>query len=334
MTRPNDGAPQPILEVADLDVSFATTAGTLHAVNGVSFTLNHGETLAILGESGSGKSVTAQALLGLVRSPPGTVRARHIRYRGEDLHQASPATWRRMRGQHIAMIFQDPMTSLDPGQTVGRQIGEMFEVHRGMSRRNARRQAIELMERVRIPSAHERVDNYPHQFSGGMSQRVMIAMAISLGPDVLIADEPTTALDVTVQAEIMDLLGELTRESGMALMLITHDLELAAENADRVAVMYAGRLVETGPMDTVYRKPAHPYTLGLLASVPRLEAKGGRLQAIGGTPPQLTRLPTGCAFHPRCRWRKERCVSEQPVLESLGAGRAAACHFLEQVANG
>jgi oligopeptide transport system ATP-binding protein len=241
------GAGEVVLDVADLEVAFDTPEGPVYAVNGVSFRLRRGETLALLGESGCGKSVTMQAVIRLVRSPPGRVRARHVRFGEIDLLGAPAGVMRTVRGPRIAMIFQDPFTSLDPTKTVGQQIGEMFRVHRRLTRREARRRAIELMERVRIPSARRRVDDYPHQFSGGMSQRVMIAAAIALEPVILIADEPTTALDVTVQAQIMDLLGDLRAEIGMAMVLITHDLGLAAEHAERAAVMYAGRIVETGP---------------------------------------------------------------------------------------
>jgi oligopeptide transport system ATP-binding protein len=333
-TTPSAPGREVVLDVADLEVAFDTPEGPVHAVNGVSFRLHRGETLAILGESGCGKSVTMQAVIGLVRSPPGRVRARHIRFGEIDLFGAPASVLRSVRGPRIAMIFQDPFTSLDPTKTVGQQIGEMFRVHRGLSRREARRRAIELMERVRIPIARRRVDDYPHQFSGGMSQRVMIAAAIALDPVILIADEPTTALDVTVQAQIMELLGRLRAESGMAMVLITHDVGLAAEHAEEAAVMYAGRIIETGPMHTLHADPRHPYTIGLLRSRPDIARRAGRLEPIPGTPPRLSRLPVGCPFRPRCRWRRERCDREVPALRALAGGRASACHFAEEVRSG
>jgi oligopeptide transport system ATP-binding protein len=323
-----------LLEVDELSVTFTTPEGPVHAVNGISFTLDKGETLAILGESGCGKSVTMQAVMGLVRQPPGQVTARRVRFRDTDLLCVRGRAMRAIRGPKIAMIFQDPFMSLDPTKTVGQQLGELFRVHRGWSRTRARTRAIELMERARIPSARQRVDDYPHQFSGGMSQRVMIAAAIALEPEILIADEPTTALDVTVQAQIMELLTQLRDEIGMAMVLITHDLGLAAEVCDRAAVMYAGRFVETGPMQDLYTAPQHPYTRGLLRSIPRLEARRAQLEPIPGAPPRLSRLPPGCAFAPRCPWRAARCESELPALRPLGPSRRAACHFAEDIADG
>ena len=323
---------EPLVQVRELGVRFASPEGTVMAVNGIDLDVGHGETLAVLGESGCGKSVAMQAVMGLVRSPPGTVEARSIRFDGIELVGAAATLRRRLRGARMAMIFQDPFTALDPTQTVGRQIGEMFRVHRGSSAASARRAAIELMERVRIPSAVQRVDDYPHQFSGGMSQRILIAAAIALGPDLLIADEPTTALDVTVQAQIMTLLRGLREASGMAMILITHDLGLAAENANRAAVLYAGRVVETGPMATLYRRPAHPYTIGLVRSLPELKRKTARLQPIEGAPPRLTRLPPGCAFAPRCRWRQEICTRVRPALQDVVPGHGAACHFAGDLA--
>ncbi len=323
-----------LLEVDELSVTFTTPEGPVHAVNGVSFSLGKGETLAILGESGCGKSVTMQAVMGLVRQPPGKVTARRIRFRETDLLRVRGRALRAIRGPRIAMIFQDPFMSLDPTKTVGQQLGELFRVHRGWSRGRARARAIELMERARIPSARQRVDDYPHQFSGGMSQRVMIAAAIALEPEILIADEPTTALDVTVQAQIMELLTQLRDEIGMAMVLITHDLGLAAEACDRAAVMYAGRFIETGSMRDLYTAPRHPYTRGLLRSIPRLEARQARLEPIPGAPPRLSRLPPGCAFAPRCPWRAARCESELPALRPLGPSRRAACHYAEDIADG
>lgn len=322
-----------VLDVSGLEVVFSTPEGFVHAVNGIDLSLNSGETLAILGESGSGKSVAMQACIGLVRSPPGKVSADHIRYRDQDLLNLSAKEMRAIRGPRIAMIFQDPFMSLDPTKTVGQQIGEMFTVHRGATRKQARTQAIEMMERTRIPSARARVDDYPHQFSGGMSQRIMIAAAIALDPDILIADEPTTALDVTVQAQIMDLLDELKRELDMAMVLITHDLALAAETADRAAVMYGGRIVETGPMHAIFDVPSHPYTIGLLKSVPSLDSTAEKLRPIPGTPPKLSRRLTSCAFQPRCAWSERRCETELPELRKTGPAQVCACHFAEKVAN-
>ncbi|MGI8575587.1 MAG: ABC transporter ATP-binding protein [Egibacteraceae bacterium] len=320
-----------LLEVRDLHVEFRLRGRTVNAVNGISYTLDEGETLAILGESGSGKSVSAQTIMGILDSPPGFVTKGEILYRGEDLLQQSEKRLRRIRGQKIAMIFQDALTALNPVFRVGWQIGEMYRVHRGASRKEAEEKAIELMDRVRIPSACDRVDNYPHEFSGGMRQRVMIAMALALDPDVLIADEPTTALDVTVQAQIMDLLDDLQDETGMGLILITHDLAVVADVADRLAVMYAGEIVETGDVYDIYRKPAHPYTLGLMHSIPRVTQKGGKLDPIVGTPPDLSDIPSGCPFHPRCPYVRERCTNEQPPLYEVETGRGSACHYYEEV---
>ncbi|MBE0532249.1 MAG: ABC transporter ATP-binding protein [Rhodospirillales bacterium] len=320
-----------VLEVADLWVEFATPGGTVYAVNGVGFDLRRGETLAILGESGCGKSVTALAVMGILRAPPARFRARTMRLGEVDLLRASPAEMRSIRGARIAMIFQDPFMSLNPTKTVGQQIGEVFRVHRGVSQAEARRLAIGLMERVRIPSAKRRVDDYPHQFSGGMSQRIMVASAIALGPEILLADEPTTALDVTVQAQIMDILAELRRESGMAVVLITHDLRLAAETAERAAVMYAGRIVETGPMADIYARPRHPYTIGLLRSLPDDEGQRRRLHPIAGTPPVLSQLPAGCAFVPRCQWAQARCSRELPPMRPVAGEQACACHFASEL---
>lgn len=321
----------PLLDVRDLKVRFATPEGPIHAVNGVDLTLDRGETLALLGESGSGKSVTMQAVIGLVRTPPGTVTAEHVRFDGLDLLNLKPKQMRRVRGPRIAMIFQDPFMSLDPTKTVGSQIGEMYRVHQGASKADARRHALDMMDRVRIPAAAKRIDDYPHQFSGGMSQRIVIASAIALDPDLVIADEPTTALDVTVQAQIMDLLDELRQQMGMAMILITHDLALAAETADRAAVMYGGRIVETGPMEDVFNAPRHPYAIGLLHSIPTMDGSSARLEPILGTPPKLTRAPEHCSFQPRCAWSRPRCAAELPLLRALTPTRQNACHFAEEV---
>ncbi|GAA3046848.1 ABC transporter ATP-binding protein [Streptomyces olivoverticillatus] len=281
-------------------MEFRTRDGVAKAVGGVSYTVEAGQTLAVLGESGSGKSVTAQAVMGILDSPPGFVTGGEVLFRGRDLLRMGEEQRRRVRGAELAMIFQDALSSLNPVMTVGAQLGEMFEVHQGMSRKDARARAVQLMERVRIPAAADRVRDYPHQFSGGMRQRIMIAMALALEPDLIIADEPTTALDVTVQAQVMDLLAELQREFNMGLILITHDLGVVADVADKIAVMYAGRIVETAPVHDLYAAPAHPYTRGLLASIPRLDRKGRELYAIKGLPPNLTDIPSGCPFNPRC----------------------------------
>ncbi|TFJ95202.1 molecular chaperone DnaJ [Platysternon megacephalum] len=294
-----------LLEVNDLQVEFRMREGTAKAINGVSFDLRGGETLAILGESGSGKSVTAQAIMGIIDSPPGFVSGGSVKFRGQELLTMPEKKRREFRGPEISMIFQDALSSLNPVFPVGWQIGEMFRIHRGMNRTDAKKAAIRLMEKVNIPAAKERVDAYPHQFSGGMRQRIMIAMAISLDPAVLIADEPTTALDVTVQAQIMQLLAELQADSGMGLILITHDLGVVADVADRIAVMYAGKIVEQADVASIYSRPAHAYTRGLLDSIPRVDAKGQTLYAIGGLPPNLMRIPEGCAFNPRCRFATE-----------------------------
>ena len=336
---PDAGTGTPVLEVDDLHVEFRTRSGVVNAVNGISYSLAEGETLAILGESGSGKSVSAQAIMGILDSPPAVITGGGIYFQGEDLLEQSPEEQRRVRGPGISMIFQDALSSLNPVYSVGYQIGEMFRAHRGTSKRDAKKHAIELMDRVRIPAAASRVDDYPHQFSGGMRQRVMIAMAIALDPRVLIADEPTTALDVTVQAQVMDLLKDLQRDTGMGLILITHDLGVVNEVADNVAVMYAGRIVERGTVDDVFGNPAHPYTEGLMSSVPQVEAKGGRLQPIVGQPPNLAAIPSGCPFHPRCARRRlgaeaapgRECATDVPPLRLVVPGREAACHYSEEV---
>ncbi|MFB1041603.1 ABC transporter ATP-binding protein [Streptomyces chrestomyceticus] len=320
-----------LLDVRDLKVEFRTRDGVAHAVNGVSYRVGAGETLAVLGESGSGKSVTAQAVLGILDTPPGHVRGGEIFFHGRDLLRMGDEERRGIRGTQLAMIFQDALSALNPVLSVGAQLGEMFEVHRGMSRKEARMRAAELMDRVRIPAARSRVGDYPHQFSGGMRQRIMIAMALALGPDLIIADEPTTALDVTVQAQVMDLLAELQREYAMGLVLITHDLGVVADVADRIAVMYAGRIVETAPVRDLYRAPAHPYTRGLLDSIPRLDRKGRELYAIKGLPPSLTAVPPGCPFHPRCPKARDVCRTDRPPLYDVAPGRASACHFWEEI---
>ena len=323
-----------LLDVRDLQVEFHTREGVAKAVNGVSYSVDAGETLAVLGESGSGKSVTAQAVMGILDTPPGHITGGQILFEGRDLLPLKEDRRRKVRGAEMAMIFQDALSSLNPVLTVGDQLGEMFTVHRGMSRKDAKAKAVELMDRVRIPAAAERVNQYPHQFSGGMRQRIMIAMAMALEPKLIIADEPTTALDVTVQAQVMDLLAELQREYNMGLILITHDLGVVADVADKIAVMYAGRIVETAPVDDIYRAPAHPYTRGLLDSIPRLDQKGRELYAIKGLPPNLLAIPPGCAFHPRCPQAREVCRTDVPPLYEVDPRRRSACHFWKETLDG
>lgn len=326
----------PLLEVDNLHLEFRIEDGVVQAVNGLSYTLAKGETLAILGESGSGKSVSAQAVMGILDTPPGYVTKGSIKFRGVDLlaenkkgtldHVAPD-----VRGTRIAMVFQDALTALNPVFTVGWQISEMFRVHQGSSKKKAKEQSIEVMERVKIPSARERFNSYPHEFSGGMRQRVMIAMAISLNPDVIIADEPTTALDVTVQSQIMELLGELQQETGMGMILITHDLAVVADVADRVVVMYAGRRMERGDIDDIFHQPSHPYTLGLMDSIARPDVHVDRLTPIPGTPPDLLAIPPGCPFHPRCTYATDRCTKEIPELDAVSESHSSACFYWKDV---
>ncbi|MFJ2767736.1 ABC transporter ATP-binding protein [Streptomyces sp. NPDC087300] len=324
-----------LLEVRDLHVEFRTRDGVAKAVNGVDYAVAAGETLAVLGESGSGKSVTAQAVMGILDVPPGKITAGEILFQGRDLLKLKEDERRKVRGAGMAMIFQDALSSLNPVLSVGEQLGEMYVVHKGLSRKDAKAKAVELMDRVRIPAAKERVGQYPHQFSGGMRQRIMIAMAMALEPSLIIADEPTTALDVTVQAQVMDLLAELQRELNMGLILITHDLGVVADVADTIAVMYAGRIVEKAPVHEIYQAPAHPYTRGLLESIPRLDQKGQDLYAIKGLPPNLMNIPPGCAFNPRCPMAQDVCRTDEPPLakvtyEGLAADRRSACHFWKE----
>ena len=305
------------------------------AVDDVSFEVDAGETLAIVGESGSGKSVTALSLMRLIPNPPGEIVAGEVMFEGRDLLKLSSDEMQAVRGDRIAMIFQEPMTSLNPSLTVGLQVGEPLQLHRGINWKAAMDKAGELLARVRIPDAKARVEAYPHQFSGGMRQRAMIAMALACQPKLIIADEPTTALDVTVQSQILSLLKELTSETGAAMILITHDLGVVARYADRVSVMYAGRVVETGTARDIYKRPQHPYTRGLMACVPRLDGVlGDRLVPIEGQPPDLTRLPVGCAFAPRCVDVTEACLKSRPVLEDVGAGHRKACFVPASAAAG
>ncbi len=320
--------PTPLLQVRNLTTRFRTELGAVTAVDNVSFDVAAGETLAIVGESGSGKSVTALSLLRLIPNPPGRIESGQVLFEGNDLLKVDEAGIRAIRGNKIAMIFQEPMSSLNPALTVGLQVAEPINVHRGSAWSVAHAPAKELKGRLRLTDAAARLGSYPHQYSGGMRQRVMIAMALACKPRLIIADEPTTALDVTVQAQILDLLKELTRETQSALILITHDLGVVARYADRVAVMYAGRIVETASASELYARPRHPYTRGLMASVPRLDGDAGRpLVPIEGQPPDLAALPAGCAFAPRCRHVAERCLADRPTLEELGnSAHFKACH--------
>jgi peptide/nickel transport system ATP-binding protein len=320
----------PLLAIDDLRTHFFTRDGVVRAVDGVSFSVGAGETLAVVGESGCGKSVTALSILRLVPSPPGRIVGGAIRFDGTDLLSLSDAEMRRIRGNAISMVFQEPMTSLNPVLTVARQIGETLRLHQGLDADAAEQRAIEMLRLVRISEPERRARQYPHELSGGMRQRVMIAMALACHPRLLIADEPTTALDVTIQAQILDLMRELKTRIGAAIILITHDLGVVAEMAQRVVVMYAGRKVEEAPVRDLFRRPRHPYTLGLLASVPRLGATLGladppRLAEIPGTVPSLREPIVGCAFAPRCAWAVARCRVEAPPLEEKAPAHVAAC---------
>jgi oligopeptide/dipeptide ABC transporter ATP-binding protein len=322
----------PVLEVDGLTVDIRTITGTVRAVNDVSFSARRGETLALLGESGCGKSMTATALVGLLE-PVADVVGGTAQLADVDLLSVDRKRRREIAGTELAIVFQDALTALNPLYTVGTQLAEPFRIHHGMSAKDAKAKAIDLMTRVGIPQPETRLNSYPHQFSGGMRQRLLIAMAVALNPSVLIADEPTTALDVTVQAQIMALLRDLRAEYRMAVVLITHDLALVAEEADRVAVMYAGNVVETGPVSEVFAKPRHPYTKGLLNSVPVNARRGDELKSIGGTPPDLQAIPEGCVYQARCPLARDICATTRPALDSVASGRKAACHFPEEVSN-
>lgn len=314
-----------LLEVSDLAVAF----GDVRAVRGVSFTVEAGESLAIVGESGSGKSLSSLAVLGLL-PPQAQVAAGDIRWDGRDLLACGDEELRQLRGEELAIIFQDPLSALNPSLTVGYQIGEMFRRRRGLSREEARNRAVEAMAEVGIPDAAARAGNYPHEFSGGMRQRVMIAMALALEPRLLIADEPTTALDVTVQAQILRLLRQ-RQEAGLAMIIISHDLGVVARTAQSIVVMYAGRAVESGTVADLYSAPAHPYTRGLMAASPSARDAGRTVRPIDGYPPDITSPPSGCAFHPRCPFAQERCRTDEPELRTVAPGRKSACHFAEEV---
>jgi oligopeptide/dipeptide ABC transporter ATP-binding protein len=314
-----------LLDVRNLNTTFRTTAGLVRAVDDVSWDIEEGETVALVGESGCGKSVSALSVMRLVAEPAGRVESGEVIYKGRDLLKLSEEEMRGVRGREIAMIFQEPMTSLNPVLSIGRQLTEGLEIHMKMTPLQARARAAELLAMVGIPDPERRLVQYPHHFSGGMRQRMMIAMALACNPSLILADEPTTALDVTIQAQILELLKDLARRLGVAMLIITHNLGVVARYADRVNVMYAGRIIERASAAELYANPRHPYTLGLLRSVPRLdEPRRARLAPIEGQPPDLTRLPVGCAFAPRCAYRVERCV-QAPPLKSIDAGHRSAC---------
>jgi oligopeptide transport system ATP-binding protein len=322
-----------LLEVRDLETRFYTQEGVVCAVNGISYSLGEGETLGIVGESGCGKSVSVLSMMRLIPEPPGKITGGEVVLEGRDLLQMDSEEMRHIRGNRIAMVFQDPMTSLNPVLTIGRQVAESLELHMGMDRGQALKRSIELLEMVGIPQADQRVRDYPHQFSGGMRQRVMIAMALSCNPQILIADEPTTALDVTIQAQIVELVKRLRDEIGMTVIWITHDLGVVAGLVDKVNVMYAGYIVEKGAVKSIYHAPRHPYTIGLLGSLPRLDdASRHRLVSIEGLPPDLVAPPPGCPFAPRCEYVSDRCLEENPLLESVGLDHQAACWNVAQTA--
>src|SRR5262245_50724601 len=322
-----------LLDVKDLHTHFVTSAGVVRAVDGVSWDVQAGETVALVGESGCGKSVSALSVMRLVSAPAGRIVAGEVWFKGQDLLRLSEEQMRRIRGREIAMVFQEPMTSLNPVLSVGRQLTEGLEIHLGADPARANARAVELLQMVGIPDPARRLRQYPHQFSGGMRQRMMIAMALACEPTLVLADEPTTALDVTIQAQILELMKSLSRQFGVAMLMITHNLGVVARYADRVNVMYAGRIIEQGTARELYANPRHPYTLGLLRSVPRLdEPRRARLAPIEGQPPDLTRLPGGCAFAPRCAFRVERCMAEAPSLRSIGAeAHVSACWQAEEL---
>ncbi len=322
-----------LLELQGLRTYFYSEEGEARAVDGVDYTLMKGETLGVVGESGCGKSVTALSVIGLIPSPPGKVVGGKVWFKGRNLLELSEKEMQEIRGNEISMIFQEPMTALNPVYTIGNQIIETVRLHQGLGKEEARQRAIEMLDLVHIPNPEARIDEYPHQLSGGMRQRVMIAMAMSCDPDLLIADEPTTALDVTVQAQILELIGDLQSRTDMSVLLITHDLGVIAETANHVAVMYAGKVVEYATAVDLFAKPRHPYTIGLFRSLPDFAAPGERLQAIPGIVPSAFRFPSGCRFRTRCPLASEQCAREEPPLvpvEDSGEGHTLACHFPEE----
>ncbi len=321
-----------LLEVNDLRTYFYTQEGVVKAVDGTSYSVEEGETLGLVGESGCGKSVSALSILRLIPTPPGKIVSGEIMFQGRDLLKLDENEMRRIRGNDIAMVFQEPMTSLNPVLTIGRQITESLELHQDLRGRAARERAVELLELVGIPAARGRIDDYPHQFSGGMRQRVMIAMAMSCNPKILLADEPTTALDVTIQAQILEVMARLSHEFGTAVIIITHNLGVVARYADRVNVMYAGKVIERADAHELYANPKHPYTVGLLNSVPRLdELRQEKLIPIEGLPPDLAHLPEGCSFYPRCEWRTDQCLTEFPPISQVEGAHQTACWEWEKV---
>ena len=323
---------QPLLEVKDLKTQFMTQDGVVKAVDGVSFFVMPGETLGVVGESGSGKSMTGLSIMRLIPSPPGKIANGEILLEGRDIRKMSDNDVRKIRGKEIAMIFQDPMTSLNPVLTINRQLCEAIQLHLGMNKDQARARAVDLLKMVGIPNAESRLDQYPHQFSGGMRQRVMIAMALSCNPKLIIADEPTTALDVTIQAQILDLMRTLQSERDTGVILITHSMGVVAGMADRVQVMYAGHIVETASTEEIFANPRHPYTVGLMKSIPRLDATTKeKLEPIRGLPPDLIDLPDMCPFVPRCNYAREKCEQKNPPLLEVGPGHYSACWFWDEV---
>jgi oligopeptide/dipeptide ABC transporter ATP-binding protein len=321
----------PLLDVDHLEVEFRTDEGVVKAVDGMTYGLRKGEVLAVLGESGSGKTVHARAILRILETPPAYVTGGEASLDDIELFDLAEGDMQAIRGARIAMLFQDPHTALDPVYTVGAQLVELLRLRRGLSKREARDEALELLKRVGIPSPETRLRAYPHQLSGGIAQRVMVAMAVALGPDVLLADEPTSSLDVTVQAQVLELLRSLVADTGMAMVLITHNLAVAVGLADRIAVMYAGQLMEIGPAREVYAKPAHPYTAALLRSIPDIQVREERLPAITGAPPNLLHLPPGCPFNPRCPYATDVCRQEMPPLEAVSDGHTSACWHADEV---
>jgi peptide/nickel transport system ATP-binding protein/oligopeptide transport system ATP-binding protein len=319
-----------LLEIKNLKTHFFTHEGTVKAVDGVSFKINQGETLGIVGESGSGKSVTALSVMRLIPHPPGKIVGGEIYFEGKDLLKLDDKEIRKMRGKKISMIFQEPMTSLDPVFTIGHEIGEVIQLHQGLNKEEIRKKSIEILRIVGIPDVEKRIDNYPHELSGGMRQRVMIAMALSCNPTLLIADEPTTALDVTIQAQILRLINDLKDKFGASVMLITHDLGVIAEMCDNVAVMYAGNIVEYTDVYTLFSNPLHPYTKGLIKSMPRMNVEVEHLDAIPGLVPNLLDLPSGCPFHPRCDLSFKKCVEEVPELIEIENSHLVRCHLIKK----
>ena len=319
-----------LLEIKNLKTHFFTHEGTVKAVDGVSFKINQGETLGIVGESGSGKSVTALSVMRLIPHPPGKIVGGEIYFEGKDLLKLDDKEIRKMRGKKISMIFQEPMTSLDPVFTIGHEIGEVIQLHQGLNKEEIRKKSIEILRIVGMPDVEKRIDNYPHELSGGMRQRVMIAMALSCNPTLLIADEPTTALDVTIQAQILRLINDLKNKFGASVMLITHDLGVIAEMCDNVVVMYAGNIVEYTDVYTLFNNPLHPYTKGLIKSMPRMNVEAEHLDAIPGMVPNLLDLPSGCPFHPRCNLSFKKCVEEMPELIEIENSHLVRCHLIKR----